>query len=99
MESRSKSESPRTVFVNSVLILRRKCCGSLLERISRTGQFCAEYSDASPAWKNCLAIQTIFAHIYNAWNYQKRFIVNGERRRFLNRSMVVLLDIGGKLTT
>src|ERR1700730_15007877 len=34
MESRSKSESPRTVFVNSVLIIQRK--------------FCAECSNAFP---------------------------------------------------
>jgi hypothetical protein len=38
----------------------------------------------------------IFAHIQSAWNYQKRFIVNGERQRFLNQSMIVLLNIGGK---
>ena len=40
-------------------------------------------------------IQAILAHIQSAWNYQKRFIVNGERQRFLNQSMVVLLNIGG----
>jgi hypothetical protein len=49
MESRSRSESPRTVFVNSVLIIRRKFGGSLLERISRSGKFGIEYSDASLA--------------------------------------------------
>jgi hypothetical protein len=63
----------------------------MLECISRTGQICAQYSDASPAWKSCPNIRVIFAHIQSAWNYQKRFMVNGERRRFLNQSMVVLL--------
>jgi hypothetical protein len=26
----------------------------------------------------------ILAHTHSAWNYQKRFTVNGERRRFFN---------------
>jgi len=36
----------------------------------------------NPAWKNCPNIQAIFAHISSAWNYQKRFIVNGSRGGF-----------------
>jgi hypothetical protein len=39
------------------------------------------------------------AHLSGARNDHKRFIVNGESRRFLNWSRVGLLKIGGKLTT
>lgn len=75
--------------------------------ISKFTTFC---SNAFPEAANlALMIQTqarsrrtvrtwklMFAHNQSAWNYQKRFIVNGERQRFLNQSMVVLLNIGGK---
>src|SRR2546429_4067380 len=54
----------------------------MLECVSRTGQICAQYSDASSAWKSCPNIRVIFAHIHSAWNYQKRFMVNGSRGGF-----------------
>jgi hypothetical protein len=51
MESRSRSESPHTVFVNSAPIFRGTFGGSLLERISRTGQFGTSV-DPRIEWEN-----------------------------------------------
>jgi hypothetical protein len=51
MESRSRSESPQTVFVNSAPIFRGTFGGSLLERISRTGQFGTSV-DPRIEWEN-----------------------------------------------
>ena len=51
MESRSRSESPHTVFVNSAPIFRGTFGGSLLERISRTGQFGTSV-DSRIEWEN-----------------------------------------------
>jgi hypothetical protein len=68
---------------------------SLLERISRSGKFGIEDSDASPAWKNCPNKELTLAHIQSVWNDQQRFIAGGERQWFLNQSMVMLLNIGG----
>ena len=72
--------------------LKRACddaqrCGSFLPHqvgISRT--------EARP---NLLVM---CAHLSGARHSQKRFIVNGESRRFLNCSLVGLLKMGGKLT-
>ena len=52
-------------------------------------------SDTSPTWKNCPNLEAHLCSYPCAWNYQKRFIVYGERRRFLSRSMVVLFKIEG----
>jgi hypothetical protein len=88
-KSRSRSRLPSAVFVSSVLMIRRKFGGSLLERISRTDKFDTEYLDASLARKDCPNIQVIFACIHSIWNYQKRFTVNGSRGGF---SSVFLVD-------
>jgi len=99
VERRSRSESPCTIFVNLLLMIRHKIGFEHSNAFPETAILALKIRTQAQPGRTVRTERLIFVPIHSAWNYQERFIVNGERRRFLNCSMVVLLKWKGKCSS
>ena len=60
-----------------VLMIRRTCGGSLVERLSRTGKVDTKELDASLTRKDGSKMELILDCIHSIWNDQQCFTVHG----------------------
>lgn len=88
-KNRPRSESPPTVFVHSVLILRHKWYAECSNVFPEPTTFALSIRTQAQPGRTVRTERLIFACIQSIWNDHKRFTVNASRGGF---SSVFLVD-------